>query len=353
MIPLKINNYNQMKYILKLTIFIIVFFVLFAACSNGKYKNKRNITIAFYNVENLFDLVNEPEKHDGEFTPDGSKKWTEERYQIKLDTLSRVLSSINENELPEIIGLCEVENKKVVIDLMNSGKLANGNYEVVHYESPDFRGIDCALAYRPDEFEVLESSPIKVSFKDEPKYTTRDILYVKGKTNNREEFHVFVNHWPSRIGGVEKTEPKRVEVATILKNKIDSIVVASPKAKIIVLGDMNDEPSNKSLLESLAAQKPEYENSGMVNLMYPIPENKMGSYNYRGNWNMLDNIIVSTNLLDKKGFECVEHKGFVFSREWMEHKNTNGQVSPSRTYGGPNYYGGISDHFPVYFTLER
>ncbi len=342
-----------MKIVFKFNLFIAVVFVLFASCSKGKYKNKHNLTIAFYNVENLFDIENEPGKRDGEFTPDGSKKWTAERYQKKLDTLARVLSSINENELPEIIGLCEVENKKVVVDLANSGQLANGNYEVIHFESPDFRGIDCALIYRKDEFKVLKSFPVKIKFKDDKDYSTRDILYVKGKTRNREEFHIFINHWPSRIGGVAKTEPKRIEVATILRSKIDSIQETNSSAKIIVLGDMNDEPSNKSLVEILMAQKPETKNAELVNLMYPIHENNMGSYNYRGNWNMLDNIVVSTNLLDDKGFKCIDNKGFVFSKDWMEHKNRNGQISPSRTYGGPNYYGGISDHFPVYFTLQR
>lgn len=342
-----------MKAVFKFNLFVAVVFVLFASCSKGKYKNKRNLTIVFYNVENLFDTENEPGKRDGEFTPDGSKKWTEERYQKKLDTLARVLSSINENELPEIIGLCEVENKKVVTDLVNSTHLAKGNYKVVHFESPDFRGIDCALIYRPDEFKVVKSFPVRVNFKDDSKYTTRDILYVKGETKNREEFHIFVNHWPSRIGGVAKTEPKRIEVAGILKSKIDSVLAASPKAKIIVLGDMNDEPSNRSLIEILDAQKPETQNAELVNLMYPIHEKNKGSYNYRGNWNMLDNIVVSTNLLDKRGFECIDKQGFVFSKVWMEHKNRNGQISPGRTYGGPNYYGGISDHFPVYFTLKR
>ncbi len=342
-----------MKSIFKLILFVSIISFLFASCSKGKYKNKRNLTIAFYNVENLFDTENDPGKRDGEFTPDGDKKWTVDRYQKKLDTLSRVLSSINENELPEIIGLCEVENKKVVVELANTGQLANGNYRIIHYESPDFRGIDCALIYRPNEFKVIKSFPVKIKFKDNQDYSTRDILYVKGKTKNREEFHIFVNHWPSRIGGTEKTEPKRIEVATILKSKIDSVLATSPKAKIIVLGDMNDEPSNNSLAKILTAQKPETQNTRLVNLMYPIHKNGEGSYSYRGKWNMLDNIVVSTNLLDDKGFQCTDKKGFVFRKDWMEHTNRNGQFSPSRTYGGPNYYGGISDHFPVYFTLQR
>ena len=333
-------------------LFTLLFFLI-ASCSKDKYKNKRNLTIVFYNVENLFDLENEPGNEDGGFTPGGAKKWTAERYQIKLDTLARVLSSINENELPEIIGLCEVENKKVVEDLVNSKYLEEGKYKVVHFESPDFRGIDCALIYRSNEFKVLNSFPIKVSFNDRLNYTTRDILYVKGKTKNREEFHIFVNHWPSRIGGTEKTEHKRVEVASILKNNIDSVLLANPSASIIVLGDMNDEPSNISLAKTLMAKNPETENADFVNLMYPVHVAGKGSYNFRGNWNMLDNIVVSSNLLDNKGFQCIDKKGFVFRKDWMEYKNRNGQISPNRTYGGPNYYGGISDHFPVYFFLSR
>ncbi|MCF6333613.1 MAG: endonuclease [Draconibacterium sp.] len=333
---------------------IFIFAIIFlSSCSNGKYKSSRNLTIAFYNVENLFDLEDEPGKKDEEFLPGSKKKWNEERYTKKLEGLSRVLSSINKNELPEIIGLCEVENSKVVEDLINTGRLANGKYKVVHYESPDFRGIDCALVYRPDEFKVITSFPIKVNFKNEPNYFTRDILYVKGETKNGEEFHIFVNHWPSRIGGTEKTEPNRIEVATILKSKIDSIQTVDASAEIIVLGDMNDEPSNNSLAKILMAQKPEVKNAGFVNLMYPVHENKKGSYLYQENWNMLDNIVVSSNLLDDKGFQCADKRGFVFHKKWMEYKNKNGEISPNKTYGGTNYYGGISDHFPVYFTLQR
>lgn len=343
-----------MKTLFSRVIFISVFAIVFLfSCSKGDFNSKHNLTIAFYNVENLFDLEDEPGKMDEEFMPNSEKKWNQERYIKKLNDLSKVLSSINRNELPEIIGLCEVENKKVVEDLVKTGQLVNGKYKVVHYGSPDFRGIDCALVYRSDEFMVINSFPIKVNFKDEPNYLTRDILYVKGKTKNREEFHIFVNHWPSRIGGTEQTEFKRIEVATILKGKIDSIQTTDALANIVVLGDMNDEPSNNSLAKILMAQKPETLNADFVNLMFPVQKNGKGSYVYQGNWNMLDNIVVSKSLLDEKGFKCVDKKGFVFHEDWMEFKNKDGQISPNRTYGGPNYYGGISDHFPVYFTLQR
>jgi predicted extracellular nuclease len=317
-------------------VFFTVTFVFLVSCSAGNYNNKRNITVVFY----------------AEFTPKGANKWTEERYIKKVDDISKVLSEVNKNELPEIIGLCEIENKKVLDDLVNTPALSNGKYEIVHYESPDFRGIDCALVYRPDEFKVIKSTPLHVAFADDPGYTTRDILYVKGVTKNREEFHIFVNHWPSRIGGLEQTEPKRMAVARLLKSKIDSVQTGNPDANILVMGDMNDEPSNKSLNEILAAKSPEVRNAALVNLMFPVHKNKKGSYNYRGNWNMLDNIIVSSNLLDNNGFQCVEKQGFVFHEKWMEFEN-NGGISPNRTYGGPNYYGGVSDHFPVFIKLKR
>ena len=332
---------------------IPLFVILICSCAEEKREERRTLTVVFYNVENLFDMVDEPVKKDEEFTPEGEKKWNTERYSKKLDDLARVIASVNENELPEIVGLCEVENRKVLEDLVSASELKNVNYGIVHYESPDFRGIDCALIYRPAEFKVTEHFPVRVKFKDEPEYKTRDILYVKGRTKNHEKLHIFVNHWPSRIGGTEKTEPNRVEVASILKQKTDSIFDADKNAKIIIMGDMNDEPANKSLAETLGASTPENSEARLINLMFPAHTEGKGSYNFRGNWNMLDNLIVSENLLDEKGFRVTGNRGFVFHREWMEYKNRNGRISPDRTYGGPNYYGGISDHFPVYFTMQR
>ena len=142
-------------------------------------------------------------------------------------------------------------------------------------------------------------------------------------------------------------------VARILKSQIDSVQNSSPNTNILVMGDMNDEPSNKSLIEILSAKSPGEENTGLVNLMFPTHTNKKGSYFYRGNWNMLDNIIVSADLLDNKGFQCKEKQGYVFYEKWMEYDNNNSEMSPNRTYGGPNYYGGVSDHFPVYIHLTR
>ncbi|NQU88699.1 MAG: endonuclease/exonuclease/phosphatase family protein [Mariniphaga sp.] len=324
------------------------------SCQKNNDISRKKLTVVFYNVENLFDLEDEPGKSDEEFTPEGSKEWTQERLDKKLNDLSKVLSSVNKTELPEIIGLCEVENKKVLMDLVETDLLKARNYKIVHYESPDFRGIDNALIYRSDEFTVEESKPVKVVFENDQDYVTRDILYVKGKTTNREILHIFVNHWPSRIGGEAETEPKRVKVASIIKSMVDSIQIAEKNPNIIVLGDMNDEPINKSMINILGAKDPLVEpQAKLQNLMFEIDKQNLGSYNYQGNWNMLDNIIVSESLLDNKGFTCSDKQGYVFHEEWMEFKNREGEMSPNRTYGGSNYYGGISDHFPVYIILER
>lgn len=328
----------------------ISFFV--TSFAEGGFNKKRNLTVVFYNVENLFDIRNDMGERDGEFTPEGANKWTEDRYQKKLEDLAKVLSSVNKKEMPEIIGLCEIENRKVIDDLVKTSLMKDGDYEIEHFESPDFRGIDCALLYRPDEFKVIKSYPVKIAFADDLAYTTRDILYVKGETRNKEEFHIFVNHWPSRIGGLEQTEPKRVAVAQLLKSKIDSVLKVNPRANILVMGDMNDEPSNKSISEVLAAKSPEIKNAALVNLMYPDHSNKKGSYNYRGTWNMLDNIIVSAGLLDNNGFQCIEKQGFVFHEKWMEYEDKTNGITPNRTYGGPNYYGGVSDHFPVFVNFS-
>ena len=309
-------------------IFIVFCILGFQSCKKNENKIQGNLTFVFYNVENLFDITDQPGKNDEEFTPAGEKHWNQDRYLKKLEDLSRVLSSVNEKELPEIIGLCEVENEKVISDLKNTDKLASGNYRIVHYESPDVRGIDCALLYRPDEFQIINRYPIHVGFVDEPDYKTRDILYVKGKAKNEEEFHIFINHWPSRTGGTSESEKERIEVAALLRSKIDSVFNVNSKANIVVMGDMN-----------------------LVNLMYPDDLQGKGSYHFQGEWNMLDNLIISSGLLDDEGYKSLDKKGFIFHEAWMEYKNNDGISAPNRTYGGSRYYGGVSDHFPVCFGL--
>ncbi|PTN10075.1 endonuclease/exonuclease/phosphatase family protein [Mangrovibacterium marinum] len=324
---------------------VVALVVLFVSCRTAK--DAKRLTVVSYNVENLFDTVDDPQTNDNEFLPTAKKKWTPERYQKKLDDLARVLADISPDDLPEIIGLAEVENQQVLDDLVNTKALAPGQYKIAHRESPDKRGIDVALLYRPATFKLGGYQAIAV----DPGFATRDILHVWGKFRN-ESFHFFVNHWPSRIGGLGKTEAARVIAAETLKKKVDQLVADDPDACIVIMGDMNDEPFNKSLRLVLGAGSPGA-GSDLVNLMAPLAEAGQGTYNYRGKWNMLDNLVVSSNLLDEKGYRLSSPAGVVFRESWMEHTNAKGEVSPNRTYGGPNYYGGVSDHFPVYLTLER
>ncbi len=325
-------------------ILFVLAMIYLVSCQQDPLKKKA--TIAFYNVENLFDTIDDPAINDEEFLPTAEKQWNTERYNKKLHDIARVLGSINKEELPEIIGVCEIENRRVLEDLIKAEPLAKGNYQIVHIDSPDKRGIDVGLLYRKDEFQVLSQEALLV----DPGFETRDILHVYGKLDN-DKVHLFVNHWPSRWGGMEKSEPNRLVAAQILKNKVDELLADDPEAKIIIMGDMNDEPTNKSLAQVLNAKAPNSK-AELYNLMIPLKEENKGSYNYRDNWNMLDNLVVSAAVLHGHGLVVNDQLGVIFHEPWMEYHNKNGNMAPNRTYGGPNYYGGISDHFPVYMQLN-
>ena len=304
---------------------------------------------AFYNVENLFDIYDDPNTRDEEFTPTGKKNWTAERYQKKLDQLSTVVMDL---EFPDILGVCEVENSKVLQDWTTNQKMADKNYHLVHFDSPDKRGIDNGLLYRKENFTVLEKEFIRIDFPKEvvEDYTTRDILYVKGKYHD-DVLHVFINHWPSRRGGVQESEPKRVYVASQLRKKTDDIFANNLDANILIMGDLNDETDNKSVAQILGAGAPNLDDQQyLYNFTQPMDEAGAGSYRYKANWNMLDQIIVSPNLTSGK-LRAV--KAHIFQPEYLNYVDKKYGKRPNKTYGGPNYYGGYSDHYPVYLELVR
>ena len=345
----------MIKIIVTIAISIIIVSKPFA--QNNNYNKENSFTIAFYNVENLFDTINNPKKIDEQFLPHSDKKWNTNKYNKKINDLGKVLSSININELPELIGLCEIENKTVLSDLIKSKFLVKGNYAFVHEESPDVRGIDVALLYNKEEFKYLNHKAYNIYYNFEPETTTRDILYVYGELKNKEKLHIFVNHWSSRRGGAKESEPKRLHTAKILRMAVDSVLKTNKKAKIVILGDFNDMPTNSSLHKVLnATNNQRADNSQeLYNLMFDKSVNGLGTYNYRGNWNMLDNVIISQSLLkNKKGYVISTDGAQIFKKSWMIYDNTKtGQMTPSKTYGGPKYYGGISDHFPVYLILKK
>lgn len=329
---------------------LVVVALISGSCNSQKRILRKEYTVVSYNVENLFDTVDDPKVPDEEFLPESEKKWDNEKYLKKLNDLAKVISEVNPLETPEIIGLIEVENRTVLEDLLQSAPLKEHEYGIIHEESPDYRGIDVALIYRKDAFTKIMHETLPVVFPDDPEFKTRDILHVVGKIRNKT-VHVFVNHWPSRIGGEEKTEPKRILAASVLKHRVDQLLEVDPKAHIIIMGDMNDEPANKSLLETIGAKSPD-SGGQLVNIMMQDDTAGLGTYFYSGNWNMLDNLVVSGEMINGKQIRVWNQKGFIYSNDWMIFTNKNGDKTPNRSYVGSKYVGGVSDHFPVYFKMK-
>ncbi|AFC24149.1 endonuclease [Saprospira grandis] len=320
----------------------------------------RAVRLTFYNVENLFDTEDDPKKRDDEFTPRGLKGWSYFRYKQKLSNIYKVLTALGGwGGPPEMVGFCELENRKVLEDLLRLTPLQKFRYKIVHEESPDRRGIDVGFIYRSDKFEVLHHEPIRVVFPFDTAVKTRDVLYVCGKVlGSKDSLHIFVNHWPSRRGGQAASEPKRVFVAGLVRAKIDSIYKASPEAKIAVMGDFNDEAENISLTEVLRAV-PEKEDLGpgdMYNYMHALSKNwQLGSHKFRGHWGTLDHMVVSTPLVQesRKGrLRAAPLGAQIFSARFLlEEDRAYMGLQPFRTYGGPKFLGGFSDHLPIYVDL--
>lgn len=311
--------------------------------------------LMFYNVENLFDTEDDPEKDDQEFLPSGDKVWTPDRYQKKLDNIASVVTAIGGGNLPDVIGLCEIENRKVLDDLLSRTLLKKSDYRIVHQESPDERGIDVAVLYRSSSVKPLYFEALKVDL-GQGSRPTRDILYFKALLK-KDTLHFFVNHWPSRSGGEETSAPKRALAAETLKNKVEQLLTVDPSAIIVMTGDFNDDPLNESLQTVLGAGNPAEPNSRLLNLTLPLQKDqKPGTLKYRGKWNYFDQFIVSSALMDKKGLETSALHYHIFSgpagNEFLLEDDTrNTGKQPFRTYLGKTFHDGFSDHLPVYIDL--
>ena len=301
----------------------------------------------FYNVENFYDTINDPKTNDDEFTPAGKVPWTAERFNTKVKHIDQVLNDISSPAMPDIVGFAEVENQQVLELLTSSATLSKAKYSIVHYDSPDERGIDVALLYNPATFKVIASEPLHITLPAND--LTRDILYVKGKLNSGEILHVFINHWPSRREGTELSEPKRMAAAGVLRAKIDAIQKLEKSPDILIMGDFNDEPSNNSITQGLKALSPDtaISNNNIYSLLYPEFKKGEGSLFYK-DWDLFDQIIVSGNMLShKKGFKTSVENAGIFKAEYLLFKNKSGESRPNRTMG-EKYFGGYSDHLPVY-----
>lgn len=314
-----------------------------------------NLGVMFYNLENLFDTIDDPATDDKIFLPNADRQWNSEKYHKKLTQMARVMSE-GPGVLPMVVGLCEVENESVVKDLVAEKALTNAHYKYVHYDSPDERGIDVALLYNPDYFTVVAQKAIPVHLmQNDTVDNTRDILAVTGKIRGAEQLMtIFVNHWPSRAEGEEQSAWKRGVAAETLRNAVDSVRNKYPDGGILIMGDFNDTPFDASIQKILGAEPEagEYSNRALVDLSANDQQSGSGSYNYKGNWQALDQIIVSSNLLDGKGLEVLPDQTTWIRKDWMLfHHNTYGD-SPNRTYSGTKWYGGFSDHLPAYTMIS-
>ncbi len=312
-------------------------------------RQKEVYNIGFYNVENLFDIYDDPNTEDEWFLPSSETNWNEKRYLKKLHDLAKVIDALNpEKGGPDLLGLCEVENKTVVEELTEQSVLSANHYSVVHYESPDSRGIDVAAVYNSEKFELITSESIFVAMPQSPKVKTRDILYVQLKTNaTGERLHFYVNHWSSRRKGEKETYFKRKNCATTLVKHMSDMQLDFESDNVIIVGDMNDYPDNESIYSVLGAKQPDSD-AELINLQYDNHQKGLGTYNHQGEWGCLDNVIVSEALLDNVS----STDAHILKEDWMLYKGYKGDGVPNKTYGGSKYYGGYSDHLPVYFVVN-
>ncbi|MBC3845872.1 endonuclease [Winogradskyella echinorum] len=311
--------------------------------------DSNKFSIAFYNIENLFDIENDPNTNDDDFLPTSKKRWTQKRYQNKLMKLGSVISKIGEdktNTAPAIIGLAEVENSKVLSDLVRSKNLINEAYSYVHYDSSDERGIDVALLYKNDVFKVENSETFSVYLQNElgEQDYTRDILMVQGKLHH-ESVYIIVNHWSSRREGEKETEYKRIAAANKVNTIISMLKKDEPNAKIIVMGDFNDNPNSNSIISM------EKENN-LYNPYKTVWSREKGSLNHNFQWNQFDQILFSTNFFDLNTTSLSFDHANVFNSKFLTQYHGKYKGQPFRTYVGKKYKGGYSDHFPVYIVLK-
>ncbi len=314
--------------------------------------------VGFYNLENLFDTENDTLINDEEFLPAGRRAWTKERYSEKLDNMAFVISKMGTDVTPfgpSILGVSEIENRRVLEDLVAHEDLIERDYQIVHFDSPDKRGIDVALLYQGRHFELTKAEPITLNLTElGSTRPTRDILYVEGLLDG-EQMHFMVNHWPSRGGGEKKTKAYRNQGARVVKSVIDSITQVNQDAKIFVLGDLNDDPSSESVKSILRAKskKSEVEKGGLFNPMADLYRRGIGSNAYRDAWSLFDQILMTSGLLSKKQSGYFHYKTIVYNKKFLIQKSGKYSGYPFRTFSGSEYIGGYSDHFPVFVYLAK
>jgi endonuclease/exonuclease/phosphatase family metal-dependent hydrolase len=340
-----------MKNVLLLSAFLVLL------TFTGTAQKNKLASIAFYNTENLYDTIDQPNVDDTEFTPGAPSKWNTTRYQLKIKHISEVLSKIGVDqvgEMPLAIGLAEVENRGVVEDLVKAPALKSANYGIVHFDSPDKRGIDVALIYRQDLFKVTATYKAPLKIDSLPDFLTRDQLVVAG-IFDKKPLYFIVNHWPSRMGGEERSAPLRNAAARLCRSLADSLLKINPKAKIIIMGDLNDDPTNESISKYMRAKSSEGDThrGDLFDPMIKLFADGNGTLEYRGKWNLFDQFIISSGLVNAHKKEYHFSNAMIYKEPYLLEQEGKYKGTPWRTYAGTKYLGGYSDHLPAYILIEK
>lgn len=333
--------------------------VSFCAVAQKSDKKVMVLGVAFYNLENLFDTINANGSYDLEFSPNGARQWNGDKYWKKIRNMSYAISQMTTKTTPmgpAIIGVSEIENKSVLDDLVRAEAIKKWQLQVIHHDSPDRRGVDVGLLYNPRFFRPLNVTNHTLRIDGYPEFRTRDQMCVYGLLAG-EKVAVIVNHWPSRLGGQEQSSYLREAAAALSKEIADSVWRTDPDVGVIVLGDLNDDPHDRSCAKVLGAKKDAKDVAdahGFYNPFWAVLDRGIGSLAYRGAWNLFDQIIISGNLLGKKQGGLKYWKCEVMNREFLRDTEGNRQGYPRRTFASGVFLNGYSDHFPteIFFTKE-
>lgn len=348
----------------KLLSFIVFILILSLTACGGVNQSadalpKVNVQIAcvaFYNLENIFDTIDNEGVNDHEFTPQGPMRWSTMKYNAKQQRMSYAISRIGLEHSSigaAILGVCEVENRGVLEDLVKQPAIRNRSYQIVHYDGPDRRGVDVALLYNPALFVVTNSKSYRLRT-DDTTFITRDQLMVSGYLLDKK-VHVIVNHWPSRLGGEERSRPRRIAAAQLTRSIVDSLFRTDPRAKIIVMGDLNDDPRDISCAVTLGAKrnKEDVRPGELYNVLWKTHDRGIGTLAYNNQWNLFDQIIVSHELLERGRDKLYLWKGEVFNAPFLTHQEGALKGMPIRTHASGVWLNGFSDHYPALVYLVK
>ncbi len=348
-----------MKNIVKFTFafILLINFISFTANAQKSKKDYVATLVGFYNLENLFDTINTPDVKDEEFTPDGPKLWNSEKYWHKINHMATVISKMGTEINPDgmaVLGISEVENESVIKDLISQPELKNRNYKIIHYDSPDRRGIDVAMIYNPKYFTPYKTSSHRLHIEKLKDFRTRDQLLVDGILLG-DTIHIIVNHWPSRYGGEKRSRWLRNAAADLSRKIADSILTLNPDARIIMMGDLNDDPTNESLIKHMKAvgKQNKLKKGEFFNPMWELNKKGYGSLAWHDTWNLFDQIVMTQSLLGKDYTHLKYLKAVVYRKPFLLNKDGRYRGYPYRTFVGNTFQGGYSDHLPVFVVLVK